>query len=270
MRLLPRLLFLLFFSITANAYKPEPEYWTRPDSLGLKYMEKRLITPDKAELLSWILPTQVTKPLRKTLVVAYPVTGNMSNSLYYAKEFLQAGFDVVLFDYRGFGHSSKFDINPNQLYYNESTNDLQTALRAAKTQFPKNKVGVLSFSVSTILATLVAQKEPIDFLIGDGYVTNPYSILSYWKREEGKTLLLPTQQSDYLKAVYSLKCPVLLIAGTKDPITTLESIKTMVGKHRNRTILTYAGDHLEAMQVWKEKGFADGYVKRITKFVAAL
>jgi len=114
MRLYP-LLFFYFLALTTKAYKPEPEYWTRPDSLGLKYVEKQLTTPDKAQLLSWLLPTTSSKPLKKTLIIAYAATGNMANCVYYANEFLKAGFDVVLFDYRGFGHSSAFEVDPQTL-----------------------------------------------------------------------------------------------------------------------------------------------------------
>lgn len=264
------LVFCLLVSTTAQAHKPEPEYWIRPDSLGLKYVEKKLITSDNAQLLSWLLPTPVAKPLRKTLVIAYAGTGNMANSVYYANAFLKSGFDVVLFDYRGFGHSSKFDVKPDRLYHQEFITDLQTAIKAAKAQFPKNKTGVLSFSMSTILATLANQQEPIDFLIGEGYVNSPESIVQFWKKDSNSIITLPEQTINYPKAVSQIRCPMLLIAGTEDPITSLASARSVVAQRHNRSLLTYKGDHLEATKVWQEKEFADGYVKRIRDFVVRI
>lgn len=260
-------LFCFLIATDAKAYKPEPEYWIRPDSLGLKYIEKTLTTPDNAQLLSWLLPTPVAQPLRKTLVIAYAGTGNMANSVYYANAFLKAGFDVVLFDYRGFGHSSKFDVKPDRLYHSEFVTDLQTAIKAAKAQFPKNKTGVLSFSMSTILATLANRQEPIDFLIGEGYVNSPESIVQFWRKDSNSIITLPEQTVNYSQAVSQVKCPMLLIAGTEDPITPLSAARSVVAQRSNRRLLTYKGDHLEAAKVWQEKEFADGYVRRIRDFV---
>lgn len=258
---------LLAVTLNARAYKPEPEYWIRPDSLGLTYVEKRLTTPDKAELLSWFLPTPVSKPLGKTLLIAYAGTGNMANCVYYANAFLKAGFDVVLFDYRGFGHSSTFTVNPDQLYYNEYVTDMLTAVRAAKKEFPKNKVGILSFSMSTIMATLVAQREPVDFIIAEGFVQNPQAIAAFWKRQGNRIIILPEGVRSYAETIRNVKCPMLLIAGTEDLITTSASSKAVVAQRSNRQLLTFKGDHLQATQVWKIKEFADGYVKRIKEFV---
>ena len=263
-------LFLLFslctLTLVVKANKPEPEYWTRPDSLGLKYVEKTLTTPDKAKLLSWLLPTSSPKPIHKTLVIAYAATGNMANCVYYADAFLKAGFDVVLFDYRGFGHSSPFQVDSKQFYYNEFVIDLQTALKTAKQQFPANKVGVLSFSVSTLLATLAFQKEPFNFLIGEGFVSNPVAIVDYWKREANQVFNLPEGLQNYLTAVKGVTCPMLLLAGTKDEITTIASIQKVAAQRPNRVLISYEGDHLQGTQLWKEQAFADGYVRRIREY----
>lgn len=268
-----RLTLLFIFcclTLTSRAFKPEPEYWIRPDSLGLKYVEKRLVTPDKAQLLSWLLPTSATKPLKKTLIIAYAATGNMANCVYYADAFLKAGFDVVLFDYRGFGHSSTFEVDSKRFYYDEFVTDLQTAIKAAKTQFPGNKVGVLSFSISTLLATLAYQQVPFDFLIGDGYVSDPAAIVAYWKREANREFILPNSATTYSSAVRKIRCPMLLIGGTKDEITSLSSSQQVIAQDSHRSLLTYEGDHLQATQVWKEQVFADGYVRRIRDFAEGM
>lgn len=265
-------LLLIFYclTLTTKAFKPEPEYWTRPDSLGLKYVEKRLVTPDKAQLLSWLLPTPATKPLKKTFVIAYAATGNMANCVYYADAFLKAGFDVVLFDYRGFGHSSKFEVDSKHFYHDDFVTDLQTAIKAAQTQFPGNKVGVLSFSISTLLATLAYQKAPFDFLIGDGYVSDPGAIVAYWKREANREFILPSSAATYSSAVSKVRCPMLLIGGTKDEITPLSSGQRVIAQGSHRSLLTYEGDHLQGTQVWKEQVFADGYVRRIRDFAESI
>lgn len=269
-RMRGNLFILLWLGCVVAQAKPEPEYWIRPDSLGLPYVEKRLKTPDGAELLSWLLPTQVRQPLHKTLVIAYAGTGNMANCVHYADAFLKAGFDVALFDYRGFGHSSAFRVDPNQIYYNEFVTDLQTAIRAAKTQFPTNRIGVLCFSMSTILTTFATHTEPVHFIVAEGFVSDLRAVVAYWRKAGPRTLRLPAGATAYPTAVRQLTVPMLLIAGTQDRITPLKSIANVAAQNRRRQLITFVGDHLQATQVWQQTTFADGFVRRITQFVATI
>lgn len=266
------ILLLIFLSSiqVANGLPPERSYWITPDSLGLHYVSERLITPDGAELQSWMLSTKAA-PLKTTLIIAYACTGNMANTVYYADAFLKAGFDVVLFDYRGFGHSSDFTIDPAYLYYNEYVTDLKTAVVAARKQFPKNRTGILSFSASTILSTLAAQDQPIDFLVGEGYVRSPQRIINFWKKEDPvRRLVLSPGADAYVEATRRVKCPMLLMTGTRDDITPPADVKAVAAVRPNRKLLLYGGHHLEGTGAWKEKGFADGYVRRIRQFVTLL
>lgn len=255
-----------------NALPPEHDYYITPDSLGLSYVQKMLATPDGAQLLSWMLTTKSAKPLKTTLIIAYPASGgNMANNLYYADAFLKAGFDVVLFDYRGFGHSSNFTIDPDYLYYNEYVTDMETAIMATKKQFPNNRLGVLSFSASTILATLAVQNQPVDFLIGEGYVRDPQRIIDFWRKEDPtRQLILPAGSNAHMEATRRVKCPMLLMTGTKDDVTPPSDVQAVAAMRPNRKVLLYDGYHLEGTNKWKEKEFADGYVRRIRQFVASL
>lgn len=266
------LIFLLLVSPLVNALPPEREYYITPDSLGLSFVQKTLVTPDNAKLLSWMLTTKSVKPLKTTLIIAYPASGgNMANNLYYSDAFLKAGFNVVLFDYRGFGHSSDFTINSEYLYYNEYVTDMVTAILAARKQFPKNRLGILSFSASTILASLAVQDKPVDFLIGEGYVRDPQRIIDFWKKEDpAHRLILPQGANAYVEATRRINCPMLLMTGTKDDITPPADVQTVAAMRPNRRVLLYDGYHLEGTDKWKEKEFADGYVRRIRQFVTSL
>lgn len=241
------LILLLLVAPLANALPPERNYYITPDSLGLSYVQKTLVTLDKVELLSWMMTTKSTKPLRTTLIIAYPASGgNMANNLYYADAFLKAGFDVVLFDYRGFGHSSNFTIDPDYLYYNEHITDVETAIMAVKKQFPNNRLGILSFSASTILATLAVQNQPVDFLIGEGYVRDPQRIVDFWRKEDPtRQLMLPERSNAYVEATHRVKCPMLIMTGTKDDITPPADVWAVAAMRPNRKVLLYDGYHLE-------------------------
>lgn len=265
------LVILFFVTFNSTALPPERDYWITPDSLGLDYMQKDLVTPDGATLLSWMMPTKSNKPLHKTLLITYATTGNMGNLLYYARAFLAVGFDVVVFDYRGFGHSSDFPKDPAYLYYNEYVTDTETAIEAAKKQFPKNQLGILASSASTILATLAVQKQPVDFIIGEGYVRDVSRIINIWKEiDPSVKLVLPPGGSDYVQATRRITCPMLLMTGTEDDITPPVDVRAVTAMRPNRKFLLYEGYHLEATAVWKDKEFADGYVRRIRAFATSL
>jgi len=262
---------LFFVAFGVSALPPERNYWITPDSLGLNFVQKVLVTPDGAKLLSWMLPTDSSEPLHKTLLITYATTGNMANLLYYSKAFLAAGFDVVLFDYRGFGHSSDFPKDPAYLYYNEYVTDMETAIQASMKQFPENQLGILASSASTILATLAVQKRPVDFIIGEGYVRDVLRIIEIWKViDPSLKLVLPSGANDYVEATRQITCPMLLMTGTQDDITPPADVRAVADMRPNRKFLLYEGYHLEATLVWKEKEFADGYVRRIREFATSL
>src|ERR1700745_2483977 len=92
----------------------------------------------------------------------------------------QVGFTVVMFDYRGFGESDSFAIDPKMLYYNEFATDLTSVIRFAKEKYPGNKTGVWAFSMGTIITTLACNTAHPDFIIGDGYVTSPVKLKEFY------------------------------------------------------------------------------------------
>ena len=131
MKKLITLLFLSILSIHAIAINPVREYSVRPEQLGLNYQTKKIKVSSTIELNSWIF-IQKTNKSKLFIIVSNSDAGNMSNSLGQASEFFKAGYNVILYDYRGFGESSDFDINRNMMYYNEFTEDLRTVLQFVK------------------------------------------------------------------------------------------------------------------------------------------
>ena len=116
------------------------------------------------------------------MVLAGNDSGNMSSFLFQARALAAAGYQVLLFDYRGFGHSQAFAIDQNRLYYEEFATDLRTALAEARRRAPRNRVGIISFSMGTLLAAKVAAAHRCDFLITDSYVANPQDVVAYYQR----------------------------------------------------------------------------------------
>lgn len=243
-----------------------------PDSLGMKYQSLTLTTPDHFHLAAWMVEPAPDVADQHTLVVlAANDYGNMSYQLYQAHAMSAAGYRVLLFDYRGFGHSDAFAIDPKHLYYDEFATDLQTALAAARRQQPTARVGILSYSMGTILATKIAATNKCDFLITDSYVAHPQALVTYYQAKQ-KTVVLPPSAASYEHVAGHVNCPWLLIVGTEDQRTPLAdslAVARAARRQQRRVVLSVKCDHQGAMKVLSSKdNFGDKYAQAVSQFLA--
>jgi len=267
------LVLLLLQTVLAWASKPMPDWIATPDSVGLHYQSLTLTTPDHVQLAAWLVaPVPGAPDQHTTMVVAGNDWGNMSYSLYQARALATAGYRVLLFDYRGFGHSAAFTINPNQLYYPEFATDLGTALAEARRQSPRQRVGIIGFSMGTILGAKVAATTRCDFLVTDSYVADPQALVAYYQRvRPERPVILPADAATYARVAPRVSCPWLLIAGTEDQAAPLvDSLATAhAARHKQRReVLPVPCGHLGAMEKLTKKKFGDGYVQAVSRFLA--
>jgi fermentation-respiration switch protein FrsA (DUF1100 family) len=84
-------------------YYPEPDWIVTPDRLGMEAEEVYLTPEPGVQLHAWFFPHP--SPLA-SLLFCHGNAGNASHRLENVFYLLQSGFQVLLFDYRGYGHSS--------------------------------------------------------------------------------------------------------------------------------------------------------------------
>jgi fermentation-respiration switch protein FrsA (DUF1100 family) len=84
-------------------YYPDPHWIATPGQYGLEAEEVRLVPEPGVELHAWFFPQAL--PLA-TLLFCHGNAGNVSHRLENVYYLLESGFQVLLFDYRGYGHSS--------------------------------------------------------------------------------------------------------------------------------------------------------------------
>lgn len=254
------------------ALRPDRVYRQTPDSLGLAYTPRILKTPDGASINTWTFVPNAGTNRHITIVLAYADAGNMGEYVYHANALSQAGYQVITFDYRGFGQSSDFSMNPKQLYYPEFAQDLRTVVKAARQQFPGQPLGVVSLSMGTIVATTVAAEGKLDFLVGEGYVVNPQEFIGRVQRMKNKEILLPSIASTYPKVLAKVKCPLLVFAGSQDQVTTLADSRQLVAQKPRRELVEFEGGHMAGFAVLSHQPislqtFGDLYVERISAFL---
>ena len=271
MRLVVFLVFLLH-AATAWALKPSREWVATPDFLGLTYQTLALATPDYARLAGWVVePAPNVPDQHTTMVMAYGDMNNMSYFLYQAQALSRGGYRVYLFDYRGFGHSSDFAIDRQRLYYPEFTTDLRTVLADARRRYPRNRTGIIGFSMGTIMASEVAASSKCDFLIAEGYVASPQLLAAGQLQRYQKTVTLPAEVADYALVARRVYCPWLLVGGTTDantPLADSVAVARVARRRQRRQVLSFEGGHLEGLYRLSEAEYGDVYVREVSRFLA--
>ncbi|MGL1889529.1 MAG: lysophospholipase [Reichenbachiella sp.] len=254
----------------AFSIRPDKEYILTPDSVGWSYEELVIKTEDNLDLNTWIYSPNPETDKKTVLVLAYPDAGNMSYFVYHAAFFANSGFTVVTFDYRGFGKSSDFIINPNYLYYNEFSQDLISVIKNISSKYKNHSIGIWALSMGTAVTVNSYNRiaDEIDFIIGEGFVTNPKAFVERAKTQKDKNLLLPENAETYITSLNKITIPILLFSGSNDKFTTTQDTVDLKSKLGNTCqIIEYQGGHISGFQAWTEKGFGAGYLEKIDQFL---
>ncbi|MEM6376824.1 MAG: alpha/beta fold hydrolase [Bacteroidota bacterium] len=258
----PKLLLLIFIVSTQSAFciNPMREYKIKPDQFKIGYQELKVITKDGYELNTWIMESTAAIKKEHTFIIAGSDAGNMGFTLSYAVYLLKAGYDVVTFDYRGFGASSDFDFNPNNMYHTAYITDFVTIVNWVKKEKQAKKIGILAFSMGSLIATSGFEKSSYDFLACEGFIYSPKQNQSRIKQQKDKKLILPDDAKNYNRRLKELDIPILLFAGSLDQITTLKDSKRVARKKPQAKVIEFDGAHLKGALTMG----IDKYINEIT------
>lgn len=265
------LFFLLLFSFNSvYSINPDREYIRTPDSVKWNYQQLDINTRDGFRLNTWIYEAKPENDKDTVLILAYPDAGNMSYFVYHAAILANAGYTVVTFDYRGFGKSQDFEIQKEFLYYKEFAWDLEAVVETISKEIPNKKLGIWAMSMGTTIASRAYPqiKGQIDFIIGEGFVTNPDGIVDYYK-EKGKEILLPESSDEFKISLESIDCPLLILTASNDKVTTHGSAIILQKKlGDNCEISRYEGEHLTGFQVdYDNLGFGGWFLSELEEFL---
>jgi hypothetical protein len=268
MKLRRSLLLLLLCSllcIQAFALKPQKEYDMIPDTMKLPYEKNSIATEDGYHLNSWtFLPSNGDKHI--TVVLAYPDAGNMSWWTSQCALLSQLGYTVVMFDYRGFGHSEPFPITREMLYYDDFVKDLTAVYRFAEEKYPHHQQGIWCASMGTIIATIAAPHLHLSFIIADGYVTDPKKIQDYINKQH-KHCELPFSASGYPAIAAGIKVPMLIFSGLQDKQTPDADVQAYAKGRKNVKVISVDAGHLSAFFKIPGSYIGEGYLNAMDHFI---
>ena len=171
------IVFMLFKSMNADALKPYSTYITTPTSFDCKYDSLTFVTKDKVSLAGWYIYSAQNDQNESTIIFSYGDAGNMSYFLDYGIELAKNGFNVFMYDYRGFGLSNEFPIDKDMLIYSEFLIDLNAAVDFVKENHPSPIILFGPSMGATLSISVAGSRQDILAVIAEGPYENTIETL---------------------------------------------------------------------------------------------
>lgn len=261
---------LSIFNVYAFALTPKREYKVKPSDFGLTYNEIKINTSDGLKLNAWFFPANQTS--YKVMVLSDDGNGNMSDLLEHVSIFLSLGYNVLTYDYRGYGSSSDFEIKENFYFYLQFQNDLNSVIDYLKKEHSNlPKIHLYGIGIGAGLSIAVAANRNIGIVIAD----SPYITLELAKQRikeaRGIEMMIPLgYNKNQIEPKYALETKggqmngILLICGDKDKVYQVKDMKELAKIRPKITSLYVAknSDGNNNLAVNKEK-----YFEEIKKFL---
>lgn len=259
---LMKILIIIYGLLLSNslfALKPEKKYVLTPQKYGLMYKEVCVETTDSLNIKMWFIPAQQLLPIEEikkinkdkryydssqlvpmpTIIFCNGDSGNMSYNLPLAMEYIQQGFNVVLFDWRGFGESDHYPLDENRLFYNEFLIDYSSVVNAVyeMNEVDNKRIALTGYSTGAYLSFATAyNNNKIQCLVVRGLMTNFEEVISQLISQNFATvdeLKLPKEFPEKIcpKNIASqFDKPIFLIVGENDDRTPVHMSQTIYNR----------------------------------------
>ena len=263
----------LFVSIYSYAIIPDRKYVRLPQEVGLIYKELDVTTKDGYRIETWFYPAQdvpaentgqsemlpyktMDDSKRPTLIICNGDAGNMSyQQISLAYLYAANGINVVTFDWRGFGESSEFEMNPDYLCYTEMLTDFDAVIKAVSKEkvVDRKKIYVMGWSTGAYLAMIAAHNNSlVKGCILSGTPSSfedaiPHLVKVHPKGKTENNLLVPDDfPRDQMPALVAPKFSkdILLVVGSEDnrtPQWMSENIYNALPAGINKKLSVYEG-----------------------------
>jgi uncharacterized protein len=259
---------LLLSVVYGYSLNPSKTYAAKPSDFGLTYEEISITTSDNLVLKGWLYKPQT--PSIKMIILSGSGDGNMADEIEIASNFVTLGFNVISYDYRGYGESADFTINNNFFIYAQFEKDLNATIDYVRKYHSKMKiVDLWGKQVGAGLSISVAcnrKTNEIFQVIADSPYSTLESIKKNFKDFAGKDVLLPLGFNKYMiEPYYALESKgtaiynALLIAGETETVYSVGVIKELnkVQKSRTQTLIIKGVNTSETFSKDKNKYFED-------------
>jgi len=219
----------------AEALRPAAEYTQVPEQAGITYDDVRFRTPDGVELHGWFFPFQdregnAIRDPAPIIILTPTEEGNMGANLWHYFRFLRgAPWHVLVFDWRGFGTSAEWPIDPDVLIMPEFVSDLHGAVNFARTlpEWDEEHIGVYAtFMAGAVALATLAERDDVNCLAIRGIYTSQADLAANFKALDPATQPKVNERwpekLEPIQVATRVHHPVFLVVGDEDPVTTVK------------------------------------------------
>jgi len=263
---LPIGILFLFSGIVTFALNPSKEYKVKPEKYGMTYKEEKIQTPDGSTLNAWFFET--SKKTVNWMVISGSGDGNMSDNIEIAGQFLSAGWNVLMYDYRGYGASSDFPIDPDTYIYPQFLTDLKATLDYLRKSRFITRFDLYGQNIGAGLSLGVGNNRPeVRKIIADGPWTGLELMKKKLKEKNGKEPIIPFGYDKTFEPMYACDKTratikgVMIIVSAQDDLLNPNDMKLL--KCATNTYVV-AGSKTNAENFPSDKNV---YFERISKFL---
>ncbi|HZL99897.1 MAG TPA: alpha/beta hydrolase [Planctomycetota bacterium] len=195
-------------------YFPGPPPTRTPEAHGLDYQDVPLTAADGVRLSAWYLPVEEAEGC---VLVCHGNAGNIEHRLFLVRGFQAMGLSVLLFDYRGYGHSQG---SPSE---EGTVLDARAALEWLRSEggWDEGRIVLYGESLGGAVALEAARGLPLGAVIVESTFTSlpalgarVYPLLP--------VRLIATIRYDNLDALAALRAPLLVMHSPQDDIVPFD------------------------------------------------
>lgn len=244
-------------------YYPDHEDYGSPTQAGLPYEEVWFHSADGTKLHGWFVPAKGVDSPRNALGTVVHFHGNAQNlsAHWHGIKWLpEQGFNVFLFDYRGYGKSE--NQSPNQQGLFDDSNAALNYVRQ-RADVDKNKLLIFGQSLggTNAIAVVGAGNRAGVKAVAIEATFSSYSDIANDKIS-GAGILLRNQYSAKNHVANIAPIPLLLLHGTHDAVIAHHHSQTLfeLAHEPKQLILIEKGGHLNLSDVARD------YPQILTRF----
>lgn len=257
-----QLLFWLFLPLLTACsnllFFPAKDWPVEPSTQGYEYQHLKIPMVDGIHLSAWLMPYRATEKnkIREGAVIYFH--GNAQNISSHAPQvlwLLDEGYDVLLVDYRGYGHSE------GAVNLHKNIDDIADAIRYFFKLYPQNINKVLlgqslgAAMSGYVVATQADLRKGFDAIVLDSgfaqYRRITRDVFSghwlTWVFQYPASWTI-TGRYDLLPVVDQIApTPLLIVHGTQDAVVPYAHGEDLFSQARRpKSLLSFEGGHIEA------------------------
>lgn len=251
-------------SLLGMALNPSKEYAFYPEDLGLNSKEWHVKTDDGFDILAWrIAPAKGTSD--KTVIICDDGDGNMADNFDIAGSFLGANYNVVMFDYRGYGKSQEARVNPKMYLMPNFSKDIDAVIMEVKKLDAKQRITLYGLGMGGGLAIGVGANNPkVSRVVADAPYLDLETMKTRLAASGSETVIPPGLEKTLYEPKFALESKgtnldaIMLIVSSNDKVVTPAdmNVLTAMRKKNSELYVTTAKSNKENFSANKNEYFS--------------